>query len=167
MTPHPVWDRAALALTLLAIDPGGLGGIWLRARAGPVRDRFITGFTSLPLPVRRVQPSISDDQLFGAVDIASSLSAGYVIRNNGLLATPAALALTMAERCRPELAGRLASALDKREGHILIALDEGADPAEALPDSLADRVAFQADLGGLSWKETAPFAAETESLSGI
>ena len=33
----PGWERAALALRLLAVDPAGLGGVHLRARAGPVR----------------------------------------------------------------------------------------------------------------------------------
>jgi hypothetical protein len=38
------WQRANLALACFALDPSALGGIWLRARVGPVRDRFLKGF---------------------------------------------------------------------------------------------------------------------------
>src|SRR5574343_1776306 len=33
------WARVETTLALLAIDPAGLGGLWLRARAAPLRDR--------------------------------------------------------------------------------------------------------------------------------
>ena len=48
--PAEAWTRAALALDLLGIDPGGLGGLRLRARAGPLRDRFIAALPSPPGP---------------------------------------------------------------------------------------------------------------------
>jgi magnesium chelatase subunit D len=62
----------------------------------------------------------------------------------------------MAERCSPGLAARLAGALDERQGHCLIALDEGAEPDEALPVALTDRLALHLDLGGVGYGETAP-----------
>ena len=36
MDPLSPWDRVTLALTVLAIDPAGIKGLWLRARAGAV-----------------------------------------------------------------------------------------------------------------------------------
>jgi len=156
MTP---WARATLALRLVALDPGGLGGLWLRARAGPVRDRLVAGLDGLPLPRRKLHPQIADDQLYGGVDLSATLGAGRVVMADGLLAYPAALVLPMAERCPPGLAARLGAALDARLGHCLIALDEGADPDEALPAGLADRLACHVDLEGVAFAETAPLAA--------
>jgi len=153
MTP---WERATLALRLLAADPGGLGGVWVRARSGPVRERFVAGLDALPLPVRKIHPGIADEQLYGGVDLSATLGAGKVVWQEGLLARPRALVLPMAERCAPGLAARLAGALDAREGHCLIALDEGAEPDEALPVALTDRLALHLDLGGVGYGETAP-----------
>ena len=39
--PAAVWENAVLAASLFAVDPAGLGGVSLRASAGPVRDRWI------------------------------------------------------------------------------------------------------------------------------
>ena len=35
------WADAALAAALFAVDPAGTAGVWLRALAGPVRDRWL------------------------------------------------------------------------------------------------------------------------------
>lgn len=156
MTP---WDRAALALRLLAADPAGLGGIWLRARSGPVRDRFVAGLQALPLPVRKIHPNIADEQLYGGLDLSATLGAGKVVWQSGLLASPAALVLPMAERCSPGLAARLARALEDRTGHCLIALDEGAEPEEALPHALAERLALHLDLDEIGYGETGALPA--------
>ena len=153
MTP---WARTTLALRLLAADPGGLGGVWVRARSGPVRERLVAGLGALPLPVRKIHPGIADEQLYGGVDLSATLGAGKVVWQDGLLARPRALVLPMAERCAPGLAARLAGALDAREGHCLIALDEGAEPDEALPVALTDRLALHLDLDGVGYGETAP-----------
>jgi magnesium chelatase subunit D len=158
---HP-WDRALWALRLLAVDPGGLGGLWLRARSGPVRDRFLTGLAQLPLPIRRFAPSIGDDQLYGALDLAATLAAGHLRVGRGLLTDPAALLLTMAERTPPGLSARLAAALDGGTGLCLIAADEGADPEETLPPVLADRLAFHVDLDAVGLQETEPPVADDQ-----
>ncbi len=138
---YDAWGRATLALSLLAVDPQGLRGLWLRARSGPVRDRFLSMLDALPLPRRRIHPNIADDQLFGGLDLSATLSAGRVVASRGLLSDPAALVLTMAERCPGGLAVRLGQALDART-HCVIALDEGADPDEVLPPALSERLAF-------------------------
>ena len=60
------WLAGHLALTLLAVDPSGLKGLHLRARAGYVRDAFLSGMpTALGTPAR-IPPTIDDTQLFGA-----------------------------------------------------------------------------------------------------
>ncbi len=50
------WARLSLALRVLAVDPVGLGGLWLRSRAGPVRDIATTALTATPFdrPKRRL-----------------------------------------------------------------------------------------------------------------
>ena len=62
------WQRAVRALELLAVDPAGLGGLWLRARSGPVRDRYVAALPALPLGLRKLHPAIGDDALFGLHD---------------------------------------------------------------------------------------------------
>jgi len=150
MTACPDWARATLALTLLAVDPGGLGGICLRARPGPVRQRLETALSALPLPLRRIHPGISDGQLFGGLNVAASLAQGRMVRDAGLAETSAALILPMAERTPPGLAARLAQILDARGGHALVLLDEGAEPQEAAPATLTERLAFLSHLDGVA-----------------
>ena len=140
------WHRGALAAALLAVDPRGLGGLTLRARASPVRDAFCKAFAHFPHPMNRLHPSASDETLFGAMDLSATLAAGEIVKTAGLLDRSQTLILTMAERTSPQLAARLALALDGPDAPCLIALDEGAEPDESLLDSLKDRLAFSIDL---------------------
>ena len=147
--PTAVNVQGQLALTLLAVDPAGLGGLHLRARAGPVRDMFCAPIKTIFPKARRIAPSISDLQLFGGVDIGETLTRGQIIRAKGILETPTPLVFTMAERCEPGLAARLAQALDSDIGHALILLDEGAEDDEIAPTTLTERLAFRVDLDGM------------------
>ncbi|MFT4782404.1 MAG: magnesium chelatase subunit D [Paracoccaceae bacterium] len=165
MTLHPSWQRAELALTLLAIDPAGLGGIWLRARSGPVRDRLVAALAGLPLPCRKIHPAISDEQLFGGVDLSNTLNTGKVVYQEGILARATALVMPMAERTSSALSARLSAALDKDTGHCLIALDEGVDPEETLPSALVDRLALHLDLDDVPWLETREFSINKLSIA--
>ena len=140
------WTRATLALQLLAVDPA-LGGLCIRARSGPVRDR-ITAL--IEKGAKRLHPAISDEALFGGLDLSATLATGQLVQEQGLLSAPGTLVLAMAERATTGLAARLAAALDRNEGHCLVALDEGADPDEVLNPKLAERLAFHADLTDVS-----------------
>ncbi|MGI1662240.1 magnesium chelatase subunit D [Palleronia sp. KMU-117] len=133
------WDRACTAVAVLAVDPLALGGLWLRARSGPVREALLDRLDALPLPRRRIQPMVSDSQLFGGVDLSATLAAGRVVHERGLLATPAVLVLAMAERSPSGLPARLGQALDDRRC-ALVALDEGAEADEMLPTALQERL---------------------------
>ena len=147
--PAAIQVQGQLALTLLAVDPAGLGGLHLRARAGPVRDRFCAPIKIFFPNSRRISPSISDLQLFGGVDIGETLTRGRLVHAKGLLDAPTPLVFTMAERCEPGLAARLAQGLDSGVGHALILLDEGAEDDEIAPTTLTERLAFRVDLDGL------------------
>ncbi|MGG7643427.1 magnesium chelatase subunit D [Rhodovulum sp. YNF3179] len=145
------WDRALRALALLAVDPTGLKGLTLRARAGPVRQAFEEALARLPGPARRIHVDLSDTQLFGGPDIAATLAEGRLVTERGIAERPARLVLPMAERTPPALAARLAQLLDAERGHGLVLLDEGTDEDEAAPAALRDRLAFDVDLGTTRW----------------
>ncbi|MEM9433405.1 MAG: magnesium chelatase subunit D [Pseudomonadota bacterium] len=146
------WQMAKQALSLLAVDPSGLGGIWLRARNGPVRDRFLAALapTLAPRRLKRLHPALTDDQLFGGLDLAATLESGKTVIASGLLTGQNdAFLLTMAERTQSGTCARIAAALDANQGHCLLALDEG-DEDEQLATTLTDRLAFHLDLDGLA-----------------
>lgn len=146
MAPVGPWERATLALSLLAIDPEGLGGIVIRARSGPVRDTFGECFDVLAQPILKLNPSMDDDALFGGIDLTETLAQGKVILRAGLLGKDGTAVLTMAERCDLTLSARLSMALDNRNLSALVALDEGAEPDERTPAPLRERLAFNVDL---------------------
>ncbi len=143
------WQQATLAQQLLAIDPG-LGGVTIRARSGPVRDAL---FKQVDPAAKRIHPAISDEALFGGLDLSATLTTGHLVQEQGLLATPGPMILAMAERAPVRLAAHLAVALDKNTGHTLIALDEGAEPDEMLDPKLAERLAFHIDLSDIALRD--------------
>jgi len=151
------WTRACLALRLMSLDPG-LGGICIRARSGPVRDRLAAQITGDPA---RLHPAITDEALFGGLDLSATLAAGHVVEGQGIIARHQTLILTMAERATPRLAAQLATVLDGSSGHRLIALDEGAEPDEALNAKLAERLAFHVDLADCSLGEAVQVSLPT------
>lgn len=146
------WTRALRALALLSVTPEALGGLWLRARSGPARDRFLARLPLLPLPIRKIHTSISDAQLFGEMDLSGTLDSGYAVRTAGVLDRQAALVLGGAERCPPRLAAHLGRAIDSRE-QVLICLDEGGDSDEIPPFGLTERLGLFVTLDGISLSE--------------
>jgi magnesium chelatase subunit D len=174
MSGSAAWARALRALSLLAIDPEGLRGVHLRARAGPVRQRFETLLAKQPGPARRIHPDLSDTAFFGGADVAATLAQGRLVWQEGLTKQPARLILPMAERTQPHLAARLAQLLDRAAGHGLILLDEGAEETERAPEALIERLAFGLDLNATGWHQaqaTLPAPADLDAararLSGV
>jgi magnesium chelatase subunit D len=172
MSGAAAWAGALQALGLFAADPIGLGGIAVRAGAGPVRDRWLKIlYDSLPpgMPVRRVPLNAPDDRLLGGLDLAATLQAGHLVEQKGLLseADGGIIVLPMAERIEPGAAARLRGASDEgmvtlqRDGlsrvlpahFAMVALDEGAEPDEHVPASLLDRMAFLIDLTKVSLRD--------------
>ncbi|MBC7675056.1 MAG: magnesium chelatase ATPase subunit D, partial [Rhodoferax sp.] len=158
------WVRAKTALALLAVDPVGLGGLWLRARSGPVRDVWVAGLAAMDLPQRRLHPEIGDEALFGGLDLVATLQAGSPVVTAGLFAAPAVFVLAMAERCGGGLAARLGRVLDAPV-HCLVALDEGAEADETLPGGLQDRLALFVDLNGVAWSDTDGLGLDLEAMT--
>lgn len=157
---------AAWALRLLALDPAGLGGLWLRGPAGPARDALLAELSALlpaGTPWRRCPLGIDDARLLGGLDLGLSVAAGRPVVQRGLLADAQGglLQLGMAERAPPALAGRLAQALDAG-GLALLALDEGLPPEEGLAAGLADRLGLVLDIDSLADAAALPPPPATE-----
>lgn len=161
----PARADAALAACIMAVDPQAIGGICVRSRAGPERDRFMTllrGLMPPRAPFRRLPATIGDARLLGGLDLAATLQARRPVLERGLLAETdgGILVAAMAERLPQALAARLAAVLDcgavtvERDGFgvvhasriAVVALDEGLSDDERPPQALLDRLAIHIDL---------------------
>lgn len=147
MTEAAAWERARLALQLLALDPFGLGGVVVRMRASPQRDALLRAFDP-GMAQKKLPLSISDEQLFGGIDLAATIAAGKPVRTRGFFSQPLSVMLPMAERCTPELAAKLLQVRDNGQQFCLICIDEGAEPEEGCPPALSERLAFHIALSG-------------------
>ncbi|WP_077001893.1 magnesium chelatase subunit D [Variovorax sp. KK3] len=164
-TSTPAGDEALVA-ALLCVDAVGLGGVVVRAPAGPARDAWLRDVAALlpeGAPLRRLPHHVQDDRLLGGHDLAATLRAGRPVEQKGLLAESdgGIVIACMAERLSPRTAAQLAAVLDTQQVQVqrdglgrchaarigLIALDEGIGVDERLPDALRDRLAFGLDLG--------------------
>ena len=171
-TPLSPWADAVTVAALFAVDPVGLGGVAVRAQAGPVRDQWLACLRTL-LPTnaapRRVPLHINDERLLGGLDLAATLHAGRPVAQRGLLAEAdgGVVLLAMAERLSAATAARLAAVLDIGEVVVardgieqrsasrlgVVAFDESANDDERLAPALADRLAFQLDLSAISVRD--------------
>lgn len=166
--PSQAADDAILAVTLLAVDPVGLGGAALRASPGPLRDQWLALLRGA-LPVgtawRRMPPDTPDSRVLGGLDLGATLAAGRPLAERGILAEAdgGVVVLPMAERLAGAMAARLAAVLDAQEVVVerdglarrwpariaIVALDEGLDAEEVPPAPLLDRLAFAIGLDEL------------------
>jgi magnesium chelatase subunit D len=183
---HPAWTDAIRAAALFAVDITGTGGVTVRAKPGPVRDRWLALLRAIlpsSAPMRRVPHSVTDDRLLGGLDLATTLQAGHPVAERGLLqgADGGLLVLTTAERLSPATAARVGSVLDTREVLLerdgfarrlptsfgVVMLDEGIDD-EQPPFALRDRLAFHVDLDGIRWSDAmdSPYDATDVALAG-
>jgi len=183
MTAPLAWSDAIAAAQLFAVDPVGTGGILLRSRAGPVRERWLTMLrAALPgaQPVRNIPLHIADGRLLGGLDLNATLRAGRPVAERGLLAEAdgGVLVLAMAERLPSATSVRITAAMDARETIVerdglsqrmparfgVIALDEGLDD-ELAPAALRDRLAFHVDLNELSTGAAEEFVVDSGGVS--
>ncbi|WP_420826317.1 magnesium chelatase subunit D [Rhabdochromatium marinum] len=180
--PRPdLWQDACMAAALFAVDPAGVAGLSVRALPGPVRDlwlQMLHEFLPPETPMRRVPLHIADGRLLGGLDLAATLRAGRPIAERGLLAEVdgGVVLLAMAERVARSTAAHLSAVLDageillERDGLTartptrfgVVALDEGADDDERLPNTLVDRFSLLIDLTPLSWREVQTLPPDIE-----
>lgn len=176
------WADAQRAAALAALDGPMLGGVLLRARAGPVREAWLKLLRELldDRPLLRLPARADPDRLSGGLDLAATLSAGRPVVERGLLqqADGGVLLVAMAERLDAGLAatigiamdtGRIESAVPGATAAVsvrfaVVALDEGAADDEGTPSGLADRLAVQLDLDAVTWRELAPAAFDRATV---
>ena len=163
------WADAATAMALFAIDPFALGGIVLRSRPGPHRDRACAWARILlpaEAPTLRLPLHVTDDRLLGGLSLAETLRTGRPVTERGLLARAngGAVIVAMAERLAPHVTSHLCAALDRGELTVerdgtseivaarlgVVALDESLDGEERAPVALRERLAFDVDLTTIS-----------------
>ena len=177
------WGRAMHAAALFAIEPVALGGVWLKAGAGPVRERWLALLDALlpdDAPRRRIPLNIPDERLLGGLDLAATLQAGRPVAQRGLLAESdgGVVYLAMAERVPAATATRLGQVLDSGEALVardgidsrlsarigLVALDESDNADESPPTVLTERLGLVVALDGLLPSACQlPAAAELDS----
>ena len=148
-----IWAQVIAALHLLKTDPAGLKGAVFRIRAGPVRDLLSREVQKLAAPLIRLHPNMSDEQLFGGIDVVTTLQSGNLKMTKGLFEQQGWFELVMAERCSLHLAARISQVLDQRKIYPLIVFDEGIDD-EKSPYSLQERLAFSFDMSELAYSDT-------------
>lgn len=182
MISGSAWFDGLAAAQLFAVDPFGTGGILLRSRAGPVRDRWLamlrTGLHP-SYPQKHLPLHTADSRLLGGLDLNATMVAGRPIAERGLLAESdgGVLVLAMAERIPSATTVHVTGAMDagetivERDGLSLrmparfgvIALDEGLDD-EFAPASLRDRLAFHLDLNDVSVRDADEIAIDTKEI---
>ncbi len=178
------WERAVLAVQLLAVDPAGLGGLHLRAPAGFARDALLALLRDLlpaEAPWKRVPLQIADERLLGGLDLAATLKAGRPVAERGVLAEVdgGVAVFAMAERLAPETAARIVAVLDRGEVVLArdglssvtptrlaaIALDEAVEADERLPAAFAERLAFFAELGAVRHGEIGASTIDRDAIA--
>ena len=169
------WLRALQVAQLLVINPHGLGGVILRARSGPVRERWLAYLNTIAqlggmrLPLRKMPLGISDENLIGGIDLDQTLRTGKAVLRQGLLAQcdQQLLLMPMAERVEVGAVAKVVSALDngfisierdgqsrRIESHFgVVALDEGIEDDEHPNEKIRQRVAFLLNLDILGWRD--------------
>jgi magnesium chelatase subunit D len=183
--PPSPWEDALLAARVFAGDPAKLAGIRLRARVGPVRDRwliYLKSQLSVGVPFRKIPAGIGADRLLGGLDLAATLGANRPVYLPGMLAEAhgGVAILPMAERTAPHVTAGLMAVLDEgevvveRDGLTLrsparigvVLLDEGVDD-EAPPVALIERMAMTVSLEGITINEAEVPPVETVMRAAI
>jgi len=172
MTEH--WLAYLQLAQLVVLAPHHFGGVIVRSRSGPVRDRWLGALEKIAVqqgllvPLRKIPSNITDENLLGGLDIESTLQQGRPILREGLLAKcdQSIVVLPMAERLEMGVAARISTALDhgriqlERDGQSktmvcrigVIALDESIEDDEHVNPKLMERCAFHIDLDGFAWR---------------
>ena len=169
----PCWGDALRAAQILVAGAGLIGGVRLRAGAGPVRDRWLAMMNLMlasrsgsAIPWIRIPSSSAAGRLTGGIDITATLTSGRPVHEKGLLARADGgfIVLGMAERLAGASAAIIGRALDDGEPigssgtrqssrFSIVALDESTGEDEDLPSALADRLTLDLRLDGLSIRD--------------
>ena len=175
---------AFLAAVLLAVDPTGLGGAWVRASGDMEATLWLDALRRLlpaEAPIKRMPLAADEDRVIGGLDLAAALTVGKRIVHPGLLAEAhgGALVVRMADRLDIQRAALIAAAMDAGEVALeraglsdrnaaqfaLLLVDNYGDdrfPDAAPPEILTERVAFRLDIAPLSRLRSGPLIGALE-----
>ena len=174
------WSDATKAAQVIALNPHGIGGIWVHCRRGGAVERWLEYLQDCLGPNRpflRIPLNADDGRLLGGLDLASTLSTGAPVVERGLIAEAngGITVLPNAECVRPATIAVLASALDngvlaiERDGLSakvesrfgVVALDEGGE--SAVP-ALRERLAMQLDFTSMRTQSMKTMRSEQAAL---
>lgn len=168
------WQDALLAARVFAAGGPAIGGLWLKGRAGGVVDAYLDHLSTIlgsGAGWVRAPASLPLSALAGSIDIPATALAGRLVHQPGLLsrARDGVLLLPMAERLEAPAAALIGAAMDTRRftqaggdcgtagrrgtRFQVVAIDESAEPGEALPEALADRLGLLVDLNAVAWSQ--------------
>jgi magnesium chelatase subunit D len=161
------WNDALTSLQLLQIDPHGLGGIWLRAPFGPVREQWLQHLSQTGLNTVKLPGNIDVERLLGGIDLSRTLQTGHLHMQSGLLqqADQGVVCINMAERFPMAMVAPLTQAMDTqslpplanttdpeacvRTQFSVVALDESMQDDPPLSKGLQERLGLWFDLQDL------------------
>ena len=153
------WLDACLIAKMIAVDPAGLGGVWVKSQAGPVRDVWLKGLQQLihnQVDLIKVPSNADEGALIGELDLLKTLALQKKVYTQGILdqVQLGILLLPMAERIKSHTAALLTQAYDLKSQFGMIALDESlVDEDQQLLPRLVERLAFQMNLESLSYRD--------------
>ena len=153
------WLDACLIAKMIAVDPAGLGGVWVKSQAGPVRDVWLKGLQQLihnQVDLIKVPSNADEGALIGELDLLKTLALQKKVYTQGILdqVQSGILLLPMAERIKSHTAALLTQAYDLKSQFGMIALDESlVDEDQQLLPRLVERLAFQINLESLSYRD--------------
>ncbi len=153
------WSDACLIAKIITIDPAGLGGIWVKSQAGPVRDQWLKGLQHLiqdQVPLIKVPTNADEGALIGELDLLKTLNQQKKVYSRGILdqIQEGLLLMPMAERMKSHTAALLTQAFDLKQQFGMIAFDESlTEEDQHLLTRLEERLGFQINLEGLSYRQ--------------
>jgi magnesium chelatase subunit D len=153
------WLDACLIAKMIAVDPSGLGGVWVKSQAGPVRDLWLKGLQQLiqgQVDLIKVPSNADEGALIGELDLLKTLALQKKVYTQGILdqVQEGLLLLPMAERMQSHAAALLTQAYDLKSQFGMVAFDESlADEDQHLLPRFVDRLAFQINLESLSYRD--------------
>jgi len=182
------WNDALTSLQLLQIDPHGLGGIWLRAPFGPVREQWLRHLSQTGLNTVKLPGNVDVERLLGGIDLSLTLQSGRLHMQSGLLqqADQGIVLISMAERFAPALVAPMTQAMDQqslpplmcgnqtdrpiRTQFGVVALDESMNDDAPMSPALQERLGLwfdlqelaPSDISGVSLEMIDPRSAQDE-----
>ncbi len=150
------WSDACLIAKMILIDPVGLGGVWVKSSAHPVRDIWLKGVQKLvgqQVPFMKIPSNTDEDALLGAIDLFQTLEKQQKVYSRGLIdqVDGGLFLLTMGERLRSHTAALLTQAFDNKQHFGMIAFDESLpEEDQQLLPRLQERLGFQIRLDKLT-----------------